>query len=149
MAHSFKTNNGVKTFGVFKESQSSSDYIVNKKAKTVYCNPNICIPIKNVGSQSNLNMLRLSNYLKYYRCKNSFNKRNLNVNLITQLNLMDVPVLQNNITLACPTTMTETSNVIDRDPPYIYTIDPSGNLFGNTTCGINNYVGYMEPLPKP
>jgi hypothetical protein len=149
MAHSFKTNNGVTTFGVFKEPQSSGDYILNKKAKTVYCNPNICIPIKNVGSQSNLNMLKLSNYLKYYNCKNSFNNRNLNVNLITQLNLMDVPVLQNNITLACPTTMTKTSNVIDKDPPYIYTIDPSGNLFGNTTCGINNYVGYMEPLPKP
>ena len=147
MAHSFKTNNGVTTFGVFKEPQSSGDYILNKKAKTVYCNPNICIPVKNVGSQSNLNSLRLSNYLKYYKCKNSFNKRNLNVNLITQLNLMDVPVLQNNVTLNCPTTMTETSNVIADNPPYIYTIDPSGNLFGNTTCGINNYVGYMEQKP--
>ena len=147
MAHSFKTNNGVTTFGVFKEPQSSGDYILNKKAKTVYCNPNICIPVKNVGSQSNLNSLRLSNYLKYYKCKNSFNKRNLNVNLITQLNLIDVPVLQNNVTLNCPTTMTETSNVIADNPPYIYTIDPSGNLFGNTTCGINNYVGYMEQKP--
>jgi hypothetical protein len=147
MAHSFKTNNGVTTFGVFKEPQSSGDYILNKKAKTIYCNPNICIPVKNVGSQSNLNSLGLSNYLKYYKCKNSFNKRNLNVNLITQLNLIDVPVLQNNVTLNCPTTMTETSNVIDENPPYIYTIDPSGNLFGNTTCGINNYVGYMEQKP--
>lgn len=147
MAHSFKTNNGVTTFGVFKEPQSSGDYILNKKAKTVYCNPNICIPVKNVGSQINLNRLRLSNYLKYYKCKNSFNKRNLNVNLITQLNLMDVPVLQNNATLVSPTTMTETSNVIADNPPYTYTIDPSGNLFGNTTCGINNYVGYMEQKP--
>jgi hypothetical protein len=24
-----------------------------------------------------------------------------------------------------------------------YIIDPSGNLFGNTTCGINNYENYL------
>ena len=28
--------------------------------------------------------------------------------------------------------------------PYLdYNIDPCGNLFGNTICGINNYVNYM------
>ena len=30
--------------------------------------------------------------------------------------------------------------------PYLtYDVDPSGNLFGNTICGINNFVNYMEP----
>ena len=28
--------------------------------------------------------------------------------------------------------------------PYLeYNVDPSGNLFGNTVCGFNNYVKYM------
>jgi hypothetical protein len=30
------------------------------------------------------------------------------------------------------------------DTPYLeYNIDPSGVLFGNTTCGINNYLNYV------
>ena len=29
-------------------------------------------------------------------------------------------------------------------PYLVYNIDPSGNLFGNSICGINNYVRYMR-----
>jgi hypothetical protein len=30
--------------------------------------------------------------------------------------------------------------------PYLkYHIDPSGNLFGNSVCGINNFENYIVP----
>lgn len=138
MAHSFKTSSGRASFGVFKEAQDAGDYTLNKKAQTTFCSANVCVPSKTVVTQGNLLMLNRANQLKYYSCKNSFNKSNLNVNLITKLDLLGVPVIQNTVTGACPTDLS--LNAI----PYLdYTIDPSGNLFGNNVCGINNYVNYM------
>ena len=65
----------------------------------------------------------------------------LNINLITKLDLTNVPVIQNFINNDIPTTIVLTSI------PYLeYNIDPSGNLFGNTICGINNYEKYRVPL---
>ena len=52
-------------------------------------------------------------------------------NLITKLDLTDVPVI-------LPTTITTVT-----DPYKYYNIDPSGNLFGNTICGIDNWEKYM------
>jgi hypothetical protein len=147
MAHSFKTPMGKNTFGVFKEPQTSGDYILNKKSKTTFCKANNCVPSKSVGSEGNLNLLARSNRLSYYNCKNTFNKRNLNVNLITKLDLTNVPVIQDNDTGDCPTPLDN----VTPDVPYQYTIDPSGNLFGKTTCGINNWVNrmvYNPPQPK-
>ena len=143
MAHSFKTPMGKNTFGVFKEPQTSSDYILNKKSKTTFCKANNCVPSKSVGSEGNLNLLARSNRISYYNCKNTFNKRNLNVNLITKLDLTDVPVIQDNDTGDCPTPLDKANP----DAPYQYTIDPSGNLFGKTTCGIGRYVNYMVYNP--
>ena len=139
MAHSFKTNNGYRTFGQFNEPDDAGNYIYKKKAKTVFCNPNLCKPSITVNTQENLRLLKTSNFLKYYSCSNSFNKANLNINLITVLDLSGVPVIQQQEPpFACPTPI----NILS--VPYInYTIDPSGNLFGNTTCGLNNYVRYM------
>jgi len=55
--------------------------------------------------------------------------------LITKLNLMDVNVVQ-------PVDMSMNSI------PYLYyNIDPSGQLFGNTVCGINNFLNYLEYNP--
>jgi hypothetical protein len=67
-----------------------------------------------------------------YLHHNTFNKTNLNRNLITKLNLSNV-------------------NVIDKIPlsdPYLaYNIDPDGELFGNSVCGLNNYNNYLEYNP--
>lgn len=145
MAHSFKTPMGKNTFGVFKEPQTSGDYILNKKSKTIFCKANDCVPSKSVGSEGNLNLRARAIRLNYYNCQNTFNKKNLNVNLITKLDLSDVPVIQDNDTGDCPTPLDKANP----DAPYQYTIDPSGNLFGNTTCGINNWVNYMVYNPPP
>jgi hypothetical protein len=144
MARSF--NSSVKkTFGVFSEPQDAGDYIYNKKANASYCVANSCIPAVNVGSQGNLLLFNRSNKLSVYPCKNIINKSNLNINLITTLNLSGVPVIENMESKNVPTSIEPTTIDASNNYPYLtYNIDPSGNLFGNNVCGINNYLSYLE-----
>jgi hypothetical protein len=142
MAHSFKSSSGKSAFGVFSEPQNAGDYIYNKKAKTTFCRANKCVPSKTVNTQGNLLLLNRSNRLKYYACVNSINKANLNINLITKLDLLDVPVIKNVDSNNIPIP------IISTEIPYLdYVIDPSGALFGNTICGVNNYVKYLVYNP--
>jgi hypothetical protein len=135
MAYSFKTIPGRPTFGVFNKPQDAGEYILNKKAKTSFCGGNVCKPSKTVKTQGNLLLLKQSNYLNYYQCVNNVNTTNLNINLITKLNLTDVNVLQ-------PVDMS-----LNATPYTYYTIDPSGELFGNTPCGYNNYLNFLQYNP--
>jgi hypothetical protein len=133
-----------RAFGQFKEPNTAGDYILNKKAKATFCGANMCTPSTTVNTQGNLLLLRQSNALKYYNCADSFNKANLNINLLTKLNLNQVVVLtpQNNTT-----------------PFYSvlnFILDPDGTLLGTDICNINNYTSYMVynppndfPVPNP
>jgi hypothetical protein len=146
MARSFNSS-GKKAFGVFSEPQDAGDYIYNKKARASYCVANNCTPAVNVGSQGNLLLFNRSNKLSVYPCKNIINKSNLNINLITTLNLSGVPVIENMTTQTVPTSIepTTVANTSSTNYPYLtYNVDPSGNLFGNNVCGINNYLSYLE-----
>lgn len=119
-----------KTFAQFNEPDEARNYILKKKAKATFCGANNCIPSTTVNTQGNLLLLKRSNRLKYYNNSQNFNKANLNINLLTKLDLQDVVVWKKNST----------------GKPYTfvnYTIDPSGTLFGNTPCGQYNYVSYM------
>ena len=138
MAHSFKSNSGVKSFGTFSESQNAGDYIYDKKTRATYCKANVCVRSRKIGSESNYLLFKRANKLSVYPCLNSINKANLNINLITKLDLTDVPVIQEFSTNDVPSTITT-----DAIPFLDYNIDPCGNLFGNTICGINNFVNYM------
>jgi len=143
MSNSFKSSSGKAAFGRFSEPQTAGDYIYNKKAKTTFCLANKCIPSKTVNTQGNLLLLNRSNKLKYYPCVNAINKANLNINLITSLDLSGVFVIKN---VDFPNTTPIPINA--SDVPYLdYVIDPSGNLFGNTVCGINNYLRYLVYNP--
>ena len=93
MAHSFKNIPARPTFGVFYESADAGDYIYNKKAKATFCAANVCTNSSQVGSQSNLLLLKRSNYLNYYQCVNNVNTADLNINLITKLNLQNAAFL--------------------------------------------------------
>ena len=145
MANSFKGFSDKKAFGGFSESQEAGEYIYNKKAKTIFCIPNNCTPSVNFGSEGDYLLFNRSNKLTFSPCLNSINRSNLYNNLITKLDLKDVPVVQNfypqgNYT-GVPSTIINSSNIT----PYLdYNIDPCGNLFGNTVCGINNFVKYMK-----
>ena len=138
MAHSFKTYPGRPTFEVYKEPINAGEYIQNKKALTTFCKANSCKPSKGVGTQSNLLLRNTSNYLNYYSL-GDIDTTNLYINLVTTLDLSGVPVIQlNKPDFNVPTDISATVPVYTE-----YLIDPCGNLFGNTTCGVNNYENYL------
>jgi hypothetical protein len=59
--------------------------------------------------------------------------------LYTKLDLNNVDVIASNTTpFGSPTPISVASTT-----PYLdYRIDPSGKLFGNTICGLNNFINY-------
>lgn len=140
----FKPYMGKNTFGVLKESQDAGQYTLNKKAVASFCTPNVCVPSRTVVTQSNRLLLRQANKFYFRRCQNHYNISNLNINLVTKLNLTDVPVIQQNFPCAFVPAYLDVTCI----PPYLnYTIDPSGNLFGNTICGTNNFQNYLQFNP--
>ena len=142
MSRPFKPYMGKNTFGVLKESQEAGEYVLNKKALSSFCPPKICIPSRTVATQSNRLLLREANRIYYSRCHNPYNIANLNINLVTTLDLSGVPIIQQNSPYAIPANLDVTSI------PYLdYTIDPSGNLFGNTICGTDNFQNYLRFNP--
>ena len=134
----FKPYMGKNTFGVLKESQDAGQYILNKTASTSFCIPNVCVPSRTLASQSSRLILRKANRIYFSRCQDPYNTANLNINLVTVLDLSGVPVIID-VSGNYPTNLDVTSI------PYLdYTIDPSGNLFGNTVCGADNYQNYLK-----
>jgi hypothetical protein len=81
----------------------------------------------------------------FYQCSNTrvdFDKTQLYTNLYTKLDLSEL----NGVTPIISDLSGNTFPVIiDKSvAPYLkYNIDPSGALFGNDTCGINNYLNYV------
>lgn len=145
----FSTYPAKPAFGVNLAVQNAGDYILQKKAKRSYCNISLCKQLNNVKSQSDLLLLRKSNYL-YNKCNSQFfNTANLNINLYTKLNLKHVKVIADSSSGVSPTTISSIPVVItSTDPSYItYTIDPCGALFGNTICGVNNYQNFLVYNP--
>ena len=135
----FKPYMGKNTFGVLKEPQEAGEYIQNKKALASFCRPNVCVPSRTVVTQSNRLLLRKANKIYFGVCKDPYNPSYLNINLVTKLDLSGVPVIQQSATpYSVPTALDVTAI------PYLeYTIDPSGNLFGNTICGTDNFQNYL------
>ena len=135
----FKPYMGKNTFGVLKESKEAGEYILKKKAITTFCSPNVCTPSRTVVTQSNRLLLKKANAIYFGVCQDPYNTANLNINLVTVLDLSGVPVIQQNDPYAVPAQLDVTSI------PYLdYIIDPCGNLFGNTICGTNNYQNYLK-----
>ena len=133
----FKPYMGKNTFGVLKQSQDAGQYILNKTASTSFCSPNVCVPNRAGLSQSSRLILRKANKIYFSRCQDPYNTANLNINLVTVLDLSGVPVIID-VSGNYPTNLDVTSI------PYLdYTIDPSGNLFGNTVCGADNFQNYL------
>jgi hypothetical protein len=132
--YSGTTTNGKQTFGQSSTTQDASDYISNKKANLISCNSKTCLPKTPTRNQSNFLLLTKSNYLKYANVTNPWgsNKNNLVSGLTTTIDLLDVPVIQN--TSGVSPTSISTSAI-----PYLtYVIDPSGVMFGDSICGLND-----------
>ena len=141
MSQSFKTSSASKTFGQFSETETAGNYINKKKIKSKYCVSNICSSNLKVSNQSDLLMLKSSYDNIIFSCLDLINHNNLYINLITELDLSCytdiIPILDtsgNNV----PAIINSEGTTYTR-----YNIDPSGNLFGNTTCGLNNFLNYL------
>ena len=144
MAHSFKNYPAKPAFGVNRESNTASDYILRKKSKAAFCSYTLCPQKYALNSQGELNLLRKSKYLEYIKASLPFGKSNLNINLVTKLDLDGVCVIKDASGNVCPT------NIIYSEIPNFYNryvIDPYGKLFGNTECGINNFLNYLVYNP--
>jgi hypothetical protein len=158
---------GRSAFGTFQPNNSSSDNIKKNKIKSLFCAATSkgCPPTKLVSNSTDLYLFRAyvaNNQLPKY------NTKNLNINLITSLDLSNVIVVESTCTQTSPIpidpvagrehiefvaeTMDPTrfleqhvplAENVDDGRYTLYTIDPIGELFGNTPCGLNNYVNYM------
>ena len=129
--YSGTTITGKQSFGQSSSNQTAGDYISNKKAQATFCNSKICLPKTPTVNQSNYLLLKQANYVRYSTEKGE-NKNNLVSGLKTTIDLLDVSVIKNNAGES-PTTIS-TSSI-----PYLtYAIDPSGVMFGNTICGLND-----------
>lgn len=108
-----------KTFAQPKESLNSSEYTENIKI----------------------------NFNKCYKCTKlpnyNFNKSQLYINLFTKIQLTDV-VTVTDLNGTTPFDISGNS-LIDINNSTCCIIDPSGYLFGNTPCGLNNYLHYVIP----
>lgn len=138
MSRPFAKNNGKNTFEQFIEPLDSSQYTSSKKMKALFCPIKPCIPPnKNISSQDKYISYKI--YNKYSVNPNNYvDTTALYINLITKLNLENVVVVSDLSGNINPVTIDTTVE------PYLkYNIDPSGNLFGNTICGINNFENYL------
>jgi hypothetical protein len=154
-------NNNKYCFGSLIEPTNSSNYLLNKKSKVLYNNATT----KKITNYKNYNY---SSYQDYNLIKNGckllqpnnilpFNKGNLQINLITKMDLKCVPTLSSSIiytkyisSSVLPTSPTTTlpmigyfDNVSNYPFWYLYNIDPKGLLFGVNDCSVNNYLKYV------
>jgi len=142
MSRPFAKNNGKTTFCQFNEPLDAGEYTLNKKTKYSFCQPDYCHPNKNLYSQSNYLMLRKANKLESNPC-GDIDHTQLYVNLITKLDLSDNVIVVSDLSgNGYPVEINTTV-----EPYLTYNIDPSGNLFGNTVCGINNIENYIVYNP--
>ena len=132
----FNTYMGKNTFGVLKESRQAGDYTINRGALALFCPPNICARNRTGVTQSNYLLLKRA---KALYVNDPYDPANLNMNLVTQLDLSGCSIILDNSGNVVPAKLSTTSI------PYLdYTIDPSGVLFGNTICGATNFTEYLK-----
>lgn len=145
MPHSFNNFSTKSAFGSNKGTNEAGNYILKKKARATYCTSSSCPPRYNLNTQGELNLLRRAKYIDRTNNRLPFNKNNLNINLVTKLDLTDVCVIEDASGNVCAN-----DGIIYCEIPCFYNryiIDPSGQLFGNTSCGVNNFLNYLVYNP--
>jgi hypothetical protein len=169
MAHAFKKIPAKPTFGTLNQVAFQSDYVERKKALRTVCTSQAnCGKIKNAKSYQQVNQYREGFRLKQ---ANScyvlpFNKLDLIVNLYSKMNLKsactmingfpcvdpelsDVSCSGSTVPACCSNACNGPKTIDNTDKAFnwYHTIDPVGNLFGKTQCGIQNYTDYLVFSP--
>jgi hypothetical protein len=152
MAHAFQPTPGNVTFRKTREPNYASDYIYNKKSLMAYCIEKKDFNCKKSWNQGELFLYNNGQYLTTYAKCSPYNTSNLGSNLYTKLDVSGVCVirdttLNNTSSSACSPQISAIPVLTSQSQPlyYRYNIDPSGQLFGRTPCGVNNYTIFMTP----
>jgi hypothetical protein len=143
MSRPFTNYTAKPTFAQVNKTLNAGQYTSMKKTKYTFCTPNICHPNKNMKSYDNYHGLKTANTLAFYPCSYLNNsKTELYSNLYTKLDLL---VLKDNTPIISDLNGGTYPVLIDTTvQPFLkYNIDPSGNLFGNSPCGINKFLNYV------
>jgi hypothetical protein len=143
MSRPFANYKAKPTFAQHNDPTCSSYYTNKKKITSSFCEPNICHPKKNLKSYDKYYGTKDANNYRFNKTIFYYNKSQLYSNLYTKLDLRyisgNTPIISN-LTNGIFPIIINTSV----DPYLTYNIDPSGNLFGNSLCDINNYVNYIK-----
>ena len=138
MMHAYTIIPAKPAFGNYTKHFSYADVMANKRANHIYYN---CKRTNHINSQGELMAIRK---ITNSACDNGcnvlpFNKTNLQVNLITQLDLNNILILELNTDPGKPAKIDPTLT-----PIYsYYTIDPDNKLSGDTPCAIQKFVNYI------
>jgi len=139
MSRSFNSNPGKAAFGSMKGTNNAGDDIVNNKLKSFYCSHKCPINTTRVKSQSEYLLLQKSRLLNI--CSLPISSENLNINLISKINLDNTCVLKNNCTNVC-----NTDGIRFCLPIYLaYSINPNNNNY----CILNNNSVNRVYYPPP
>lgn len=154
MSYAFKTPPANPSFGVYNESLGAGEYILNKKAKTTFCNSNAQPNGPIVQSQGQQLLLNQAKLLNNFCSITPFNKSNLNMNLVSIFNshgCCNVIAGEQTSDAFIHCTPTNIPYQPNNTTPFyqLYTIDPNGCLFGNNVCNSNNYLENITYNPPP
>jgi hypothetical protein len=140
--YSGRTSLGRETFSKLHEGTTAEDHIYTKRVKSTYCSPSRCIKVTNYGE---LNAIRAAFRGKYLANQDTIKsqKNSLVSGLYTTLDLNNIGLNNIRVIAANTTPFGSPTPISKTSVPYTdYRIDPSGNLFGNTVCGLNNFINY-------
>ena len=131
-------------FGKMKSQLYAGDYVRNKaitavlqNKKTKYIFNDCSIKGKKYCNRNRCDNICCSNIGGY---ETNIDYTKLNINLITKEDLQGVDVIETFPDGISPTTIDPNLTPFYQN----YTIDPRGELFGNTCCGINNFLLYRK-----
>lgn len=134
-------------FGKMKSQPYAGDYIRNKSITVALQNKKTKYGFNDydylVKKKTNCIRNRCDNicYSNIGGYETNIDYTKLNINLITKEDLQGVNVIE-----TFPGGISPTAINPNITTPFYqnYTIDPSGELFGNTCCGINNFLLYRK-----
>ena len=139
------TISGNQSFQKTNSSITQSSFIKQQETKGTFNCPRLCSNNKYLNYEY-LYKNKASTYLNYYSTKdNALSlKYSLPSGLNTNLNL-EFEFIKPIYNLDPNETLTRINATSITKPFLQYNIDKKGDLFGNTFCGLNNYLNYREP----
>ena len=144
MAHAFQKFPANVAFARIKQTNYAGDYTYNKKSQIAFCVENKNFNCKKSWSQGEYLLYNNAQNINLNACQPFYNTSNLASNLYTKENLKFVCSGADTSGNCSPKFGNTTTS--GGSPFYWgYVIDPFGELFGVSPCGINNYANFMVP----